>query len=106
LEKKDEILVYSKEYHKQNKESSRWKKIKENYGITKEDYDGLFKSQGFVCAVCGGTSFGKNGPHVDHDHKANKVRGILCPLCNVGLGAFRDNVEFLSRAIIYLNNNS
>jgi hypothetical protein len=39
---------------------------------------------------------------VDHCHSTKKVRGLLCNNCNVGLGAFKDNCEFLSDAVIYL----
>jgi hypothetical protein len=38
-------------------------------------------------------------------HKTGKVRGILCPSCNLALGLFKDNVDVLSEAIIYLNKN-
>lgn len=39
---------------------------------------------------------------IDHDHKTNLVRGLLCKLCNSGLGFFRDKPDFLKRAIFYL----
>jgi len=40
--------------------------------------------------------------HVDHCHKTNKVRGLLCANCNKGLGFFKDNTRALERAILYL----
>ncbi len=40
--------------------------------------------------------------HIDHDHSDGSFRGILCHLCNVGLGAFKDSPERLSLAIGYL----
>ena len=43
---------------------------------------------------------------LDHNHADNQVRGILCHLCNLGLGLLKDNKENISRAIIYLNNNN
>jgi len=39
---------------------------------------------------------------VDHDHKTNEVRGMICNRCNKGLGLFRDNPDLLEFARIYL----
>ncbi|MCI4340485.1 MAG: endonuclease VII domain-containing protein [Thermoplasmata archaeon] len=39
---------------------------------------------------------------VDHDHKTEKVRGLLCAGCNGSLGKLGDDVEGLERAIAYL----
>lgn len=41
---------------------------------------------------------------VDHDHKTEKIRGMLCNHCNRGLGHFRDNQELLEKAKDYLKN--
>jgi hypothetical protein len=43
---------------------------------------------------------------VDHNHKNNLVRGLLCNHCNRGLGHFRDNPKLLNQAIQYLNNST
>jgi hypothetical protein len=50
------------------------------------------------CTICGD----EGNLVVDHDHKENKIRGILCNRCNRGLGLFRDNPDFLEYARIYL----
>lgn len=39
---------------------------------------------------------------VDHNHKTGAVRGLLCNGCNMGLGRFEDNIEWLQNAIDYL----
>jgi hypothetical protein len=40
--------------------------------------------------------------HLDHDHVTGRVRGLLCNLCNTGLGALADNEDLFLRAISYL----
>ena len=40
---------------------------------------------------------------IDHCHTTGKVRGLLCPPCNKGLGHFEDNGTYLWNAIKYLD---
>lgn len=95
--------AYAKEYRKLNpekvKQTDRNCKLKKAYGITIEEFDSMLEAQGNRCKICRESS---EKFHVDHDHKTGIVRGILCNLCNVGLGAFRDNVAYLENAIKYL----
>ena len=39
---------------------------------------------------------------VDHCHRHNHLRGLLCGPCNSGLGFFEDSPELLLRAALYL----
>lgn len=55
-----------------------------------------------ICEICGEDGLVDR----DHDHKTNLDRGILCRRCNLGLGQFRDNLEFLRAAIRYLERRS
>jgi hypothetical protein len=72
------------------------------YGITLDEKEEMLASQG-GCAICGTRVPPRTrGWHTDHDHVTGKVRGILCSNCNLGLGYFQDNPEFLSEAINYL----
>ncbi len=74
------------------------------YGITLKDYKSILEQQGNKCAICGetGPGGGRVNFYVDHDHVTNKVRGLLCHSCNVGLGHFRDSRDILSAAMQYL----
>ncbi len=54
------------------------------------------------CVICGSTE----ELVVDHCHKTNTIRGMLCNHCNRGLGHFRDDPELLEFARIYLLSNS
>lgn len=104
----------SKKYYKDNpekcKEAVKSSALKRKYGITKEDKERMLKNQGYKCAICGQEIFlfgssHKLTAHVDHDHKTGKVRGLLCHGCNIGLGKFMDNTDYLLSAISYLKKN-
>jgi hypothetical protein len=40
--------------------------------------------------------------HIDHDHKTELVRGILCQSCNTVLGYAKDDTHRLQGLIHYL----
>lgn len=73
------------------------------YGIGETLYTDILEVQKGGCALCG-AALDENARAlaVDHDHETNHLRGILCSLCNGGLGMFRDNPELLERAAHYL----
>ena len=63
----------------------------------------LLDAQGGGCAICNYKFGQKNGDmHFDHDHKTGAVRGLLCDLCNRGLGFFQDQADRLIAASKYL----
>jgi hypothetical protein len=64
-------------------ERTRW--LRRKYGLSLEEYDVLFKSQGGVCAICGQPPNGK-ALAVDHCHESGAVRGLLHDGCNIALG--------------------
>lgn len=104
----EKILVTNPEYHKSaHRKRLHWKaSLKRNYGITPEDYNNMFVLQEGKCAICGIHQSDLNITlHVDHNHFTGEVRGLLCPLCNAGLGAFKDNTELLDSAKKYLSTN-
>ena len=70
------------------RECDRWKRIREKWGLTREQWHALWEEQDGKCALCRTDKFGKYGPHVDHDHETGIVRGILCHSCNVELGSY------------------
>lgn len=74
------------------------------YGISAEQFVAILERQSGGCAICGTTEWpGKgNAPHVDHCHRTNEVRGILCNNCNNGLGRFADDPDRLEAAAAYL----
>lgn len=55
------------------------------WGLTQEDYDALLSRQDGRCALCG-EPFGDKLPFIDHDHATRRLRSLLHPWCNTGLG--------------------
>ena len=96
---RERLRKYSRERHHTHREYLH------QYGITKLDYDKMFEAQDGCCAICGSRDPGRKTSRyfcVDHDHITKKVRGLLCNNCNVALGRFKDNLEMLRRAVVYL----
>lgn len=81
------------------------------FNITRRDYDEMLEEQNGGCAICG-NAMGNTGRLlcVDHDHACCSgstscgycIRGLLCDMCNGGLGFFRDSTSNLKEAIEYL----
>ena len=83
------------------KECKAHKDRLKRYNITKEQYGKLLQIQDNVCAIC------KKKPeifYVDHCHKINKVRGLLCSPCNFLIGNATNNPQTLRNGANYLEN--
>lgn len=81
----------------------RSKHFKHRYGITIEQRDEMVLAQNYLCAACGkDVRTTMRGPMVDHCHRTNKLREILCAHCNTALGYVRDDVDVLRSLIAYL----
>ena len=75
--------------------------LRREYGLTPKQYDDMTKAQRGRCAICGSYPVTRR-LHIDHCHKTNRVRGLLCIRCNHGIGFLKDDVAILSKAIEYL----
>ena len=76
------------------------------YGLTQESYDAMWKAQGEVCGVCGTSVPTVWGWSVDHCHGGGHVRGILCNLCNTGIGMLGDDPARLRAAADYIERDA
>lgn len=94
---------YAKKHSAENKESyrkaARTYVYKKSYGISLETYQEMVNLQSGKCLICDKVAPRLN---VDHDHKTGKVRGLLCPAHNKGLGHFNDSPNLLEKAAAYL----
>ena len=104
---RDEYNAYRKNWRKRPEVIARErdKYLQKKYGITSKRYDELLAAQDHRCAICRKKHdvVGRQKYfHVDHIHGTNNVRGLLCHLCNTGLGAFLDTPELLAEASKYI----
>lgn len=60
---------------------------------------GMLRAQEGECAICHDTMV---TPHTDHNHQTGKVRGLLCPSCNLAIGKLGDDPNVLISAAAYL----
>lgn len=80
------------------------------YGLTRDNYIDLEKSQSSLCKICGEPEKKKKRLSVDHDHNCCSgttscgkcIRGLLCFRCNAVLGQVNDNIHILEKMITYL----
>lgn len=112
---KSKILLKNKEWRRKNKHKLKYDWHKKNksrvaensriskYKISRGSYAAGVERQRGLCLLCGVKP--KTQLVVDHDHVTDKVRGLICYRCNVGLGSFLDSEKLLQRAIVYLQEN-
>jgi len=83
--------------------------IKTKYGIDLKHYEKLFEQQNGQCKICGTKKPGRKGVKrfsVDHCHKTNKIRGLLCMSCNTAIGLLNENPVLFDAAKQYLEEYS
>lgn len=92
--------AYYKKHRTRQIEQMRIRK----YGVSDEDYEILLARQKGRCAICGTTTPSRQRLtfDVDHDHKTDVVRGLLCSNCNRAIGLMNDDVDALRKAANYL----
>ena len=96
----------------------RLRKIKCRWGQSVADW---YKEQKPMCQICGksvlkapeNSQDKQDQAVIDHDHiytakdyRNNaelKPRGLLCHQCNVGIGNFKDSIDRMLNAIMYLS---
>lgn len=84
--------TYFKEKERKRKYAAR--------GLTVADYERMVAEQCGVCAICKHPS--ERRLALDHDHKTNKARGLLCNACNSAIGYLREDPRNFFSAIDYL----
>lgn len=84
--------------------------LKRKYGVTLEQYKIMLEAQNNCCAICeinfsgDGVGSKKIVPCLDHCHRTNKVRGLLCRKCNLAI-SYIESFKFYDKAQEYLRVN-
>lgn len=104
---------YDRKWRKENIERAQIKDIVNKYKITYEQYLMMSEQQQGLCAICNNKESRKSKTEgkvcrlvVDHCHKTGRMRKLLCSSCNCMIGFAKDNVDFLRRAIKYLEQHN
>jgi len=70
-------------------------------------FDELYTQQEGRCAICGAhQSELRTALCIDHNHDTNKIRGLLCNRCNIGIMNFKEDAENCLKAYQYLRQRS
>lgn len=85
----------------QGKRNAWFRHVKYKYGLEKDAYLQLLAVHP-VCEICSKRFGAGRSPHIDHDHKSGRVRGILCGSCNRAIGMINEEEDVLLGAIAYL----
>ena len=100
-----EIIDRTTAYQKNHPDQSRmfWQRHQgHRYGVSKMEYDVLFKCGAGQCWICHCEPDPKRRLAIDHNHTTGVVRGLLCRTCNFGIGSLKDNAALCESAASYL----
>lgn len=110
-QRKDREAKYPLKHRYKRWKDGLWKKHK----LTPEEFYNMLLEQDNYCDIClrkyqevweGASEEYLDSRwavfHVDHDHKTDSLRSLLCFNCNTGLGGFDDDIQLMQNAIEYL----
>lgn len=90
-------------------EKSRYMDVLKKHKISSDQYRMMFEDQNGLCAICNKkevrinkTRTGITRLVIDHCHTTNKIRGLLCHLCNTMIGKAKEDINILLAAIDYI----
>jgi F0F1-type ATP synthase alpha subunit len=101
IKNREKVLEKQRKYNKENPLKRKNAVLKNVYGITLVQYNEMFETQEGKCAICQRHQNELTRTLcVDHDHKTNKVRALLCVTCNTDVSVVENRLEEMTK---YLN---
>lgn len=81
--------------------------LKKRYEMRIDEYDRMVKIQNNRCYICEHSPKKTDDPRtlnlqVDHCHKTNKIRKLLCHQCNRALGLLKEDPNIFLKCISYI----
>lgn len=104
-ENREQVNRYARQRYKNEPHRYAEYERKKHYGMPPGEYDRMLAAQDGRCAICKSTDPGGTRIshfHVDHCHDTNRIRGLLCGNCNLGIGYLRHDERILRAAIEYI----
>lgn len=95
-----------KKWRSKNPEKTRNKFLKQKYGISLDEYNMMYEKQKGCCYICEKKNKNEQPLHVDHCHKTNTVRKLLCMHCNHILGSCFEDINILYNTINYIKEHN
>jgi len=101
IKNREKVLEKQRKYNKENPLKRKNAILKNVYGITLVQYNQMFETQEGKCAICQRHQNELTRTLcVDHNHKTNKVRALLCITCNTDVSVVENRLEEMTN---YLN---
>ena len=98
-----ETIKRAEKNYYRDTEAVFFRNIARKFSVTAEQYKQMLRAQSGRCAICRKRQTGRfKHLAVDHDHKTDKVRGLLCGVCNRAIGQLGDDPKIVARAVEYL----
>jgi hypothetical protein len=100
---RDSVLSHQRKWRKEHPDNVKNVRLKNSFGITLDDYNKMFQNQRGCCLICGKHQSNLvRRLSVDHNHKTERIRGLLCSKCNCILGNCDEKIDILQSAVDYL----
>ncbi len=104
-------LEANRKHRAENRENYKNKELVRDFGITLEQYQQMMVAQNGVCAICKKPEMATRRGRplhlsVDHCHRTNEIRALLCSFCNKGIGKFFDDSSLLKAAGEYVDQHT